>query len=73
MVDSGFDITQKLLDEHQPPHLLRGSGQVVCGVNELGALLQSSLVGLLHIVMQGFKFLNPNERDRCGCGESFRI
>lgn len=22
---------------------------------------------------EGFEFLNPNERDRCGCGESFRI
>ncbi|QXZ10839.1 iron-sulfur cluster assembly protein IscA [Comamonas sp. Y33R10-2] len=22
---------------------------------------------------EGFKFTNPNERDRCGCGESFRI
>ena len=22
---------------------------------------------------EGFKFSNPNERDRCGCGESFRI
>jgi iron-sulfur cluster assembly protein len=22
---------------------------------------------------EGFKFVNPNERDRCGCGESFRI
>ena len=22
---------------------------------------------------EGFKFINPNERDRCGCGESFRI
>ena len=21
----------------------------------------------------GFEFRNPNERDRCGCGESFRI
>ena len=21
----------------------------------------------------GFKFSNPNERDRCGCGESFRV
>ena len=25
--------------------------------------------GLQH----GFKFSNPNERDRCGCGESFRV
>jgi iron-sulfur cluster assembly protein len=22
---------------------------------------------------EGFEFQNPNERDRCGCGESFRI
>jgi iron-sulfur cluster assembly protein len=22
---------------------------------------------------EGFEFVNPNERDRCGCGESFRI
>jgi iron-sulfur cluster assembly protein len=22
---------------------------------------------------EGFKFNNPKERDRCGCGESFRI
>ena len=22
---------------------------------------------------EGFEFLNPNEKDRCGCGESFRI
>ena len=24
-------------------------------------------------LQQGFKFSNPNERDRCGCGESFRV
>jgi iron-sulfur cluster assembly protein len=22
---------------------------------------------------EGFEFNNPNERDKCGCGESFRI
>lgn len=22
---------------------------------------------------EGFEFLNPNEKDKCGCGESFRI
>ena len=22
---------------------------------------------------EGFDFVNPNERDRCGCGESFRV
>lgn len=24
-------------------------------------------------LQEGFKFSNPNERDRCGCGESFRV
>jgi iron-sulfur cluster assembly protein len=22
---------------------------------------------------EGFDFINPNERDKCGCGESFRV
>ena len=22
---------------------------------------------------EGFDFVNPNEKDRCGCGESFRV
>ena len=22
---------------------------------------------------EGFEFTNPNQRDRCGCGESFRV
>jgi iron-sulfur cluster assembly protein len=22
---------------------------------------------------EGFEFINSNEKDRCGCGESFRI
>jgi iron-sulfur cluster assembly protein len=22
---------------------------------------------------EGFKFRNPREKDRCGCGESFRV
>jgi iron-sulfur cluster assembly protein len=24
-------------------------------------------------INEGFKFNNPNERDRCGCGSSFRV
>lgn len=26
-----------------------------------------------HGLNEGFEFINPNEKDRCGCGESFRI
>ena len=24
-------------------------------------------------INEGFEFINPQERDRCGCGESFRV
>jgi iron-sulfur cluster assembly protein len=24
-------------------------------------------------INEGFKFNNPNEKDRCGCGESFNV
>lgn len=26
-----------------------------------------------HGLNEGFDFKNPNEKDRCGCGESFRV
>ena len=26
-----------------------------------------------NVLNEGFDFRNPNERDRCGCGESFRV
>lgn len=26
-----------------------------------------------HGLNEGFEFINPQERDRCGCGESFRV
>jgi iron-sulfur cluster assembly protein len=28
---------------------------------------------VLQCLNEGFEFKNPNEKDRCGCGESFRI
>ncbi len=39
-----------------------------------GAYLQGLTVDYVRKGLQeGFEFLNPNERDRCGCGESFRV
>jgi iron-sulfur cluster assembly protein len=26
-----------------------------------------------HGLNEGFEFINPQEKDRCGCGESFRV
>ena len=34
-----------------------------------GLIVDYSRKGL----QEGFEFINPNERDRCGCGESFRV
>jgi iron-sulfur cluster assembly protein len=25
------------------------------------------------VLNEGFNFINPNEKDRCRCGESFRV
>jgi iron-sulfur cluster assembly protein len=36
--------------------------------------LQGSVVDYVRNGLnEGFEFRNPNERDRCGCGESFRV
>jgi len=35
----------------------------------LGLIIDWTKTGL----NEGFDFQNPNERDRCGCGESFRV
>jgi iron-sulfur cluster assembly protein len=39
-----------------------------------GAYLQGLTIDYVRQGLnEGFEFINPNERDRCGCGESFRI
>jgi len=39
-----------------------------------GAYLQGMTIDYVRNGLnEGFEFRNPNERDRCGCGESFRI
>jgi iron-sulfur cluster assembly protein len=38
------------------------------------AYLQGTVVDYVRQGLnEGFEFQNPNERDRCGCGESFRV
>ena len=38
------------------------------------AYLQGMIVDYVRSGLnEGFEFKNPNERDRCGCGESFRV
>jgi hypothetical protein len=36
-------------------------------------LVENCLSTVREGLNEGFRFNNPNERDRCGCGESFRV
>ncbi len=47
--------------------------KVLIDPKSLGYLDGTELDFVREGLQQGFKFNNPNERDRCGCGESFRV
>ena len=47
--------------------------KVVIDPKSLAYLDGTELDYVLEGLNEGFRFTNPNERDRCGCGESFRV
>ena len=47
--------------------------QVVIDPKSLAYLDGTELDYVREGLNEGFRFTNPNERDRCGCGESFRV
>ena len=47
--------------------------QIVVDPKSLAYLDGTELDFVREGLNEGFRFNNPNERDRCGCGESFRI
>jgi iron-sulfur cluster assembly protein len=47
--------------------------QVIVDAKSLPILGDLDVDYVRHGLNEGFEFTNPNERDRCGCGESFRI
>jgi iron-sulfur cluster assembly protein len=46
---------------------------VVANVKDLVYIDGMTIDWVKNGINEGFDFKNPNERDRCGCGESFRI
>ena len=55
-------------------HVFESHGvKVLVDPKSLGYLDGTELDFVREGLQQGFRFNNPNERDRCGCGESFRI
>lgn len=72
---SGFAYNLEFVDTPNPEDLLYENNGVKLFVDP------KSLVYINGIEVdygkeglnEGFKFINPNEKDRCGCGESFRV
>lgn len=72
---SGYAYALEFVDEmNADDHCFENHGvKVIVDPLSLGMLDGTELDFVREGLNEGFKFHNPNERDRCGCGESFRI
>ena len=72
---SGMAYKLEYVDELNPDDVVfESSGvKIVIDPKSLAYLDGTQLDFVREGLNEGFKFHNPNERDRCGCGESFRV
>ena len=72
---SGLAYKREYVDEQQPEDLVfEDHGvKVLIDPKSLAYIDGTELDFVREGLNEGFKFNNPNERDRCGCGESFRV
>ena len=72
---SGLAYKLEYRDECAPEHLsFEGHGvKIAVDPKSLAYLDGTELDFVREGLNEGFKFNNPRERDRCGCGESFRV
>jgi iron-sulfur cluster assembly protein len=72
---SGLAYKLEYVDEIAPEDVVfEGRGvKVLVDPKSLSYLDGTELDYVREGLNEGFKFNNPNERDRCGCGESFRV
>ena len=72
---SGLAYVLEYVDELQP-------GDVAMSDNHTNVIVDKKSLPIVDGITvdyvrqglnEGFEFINPNEKDRCGCGESFRI
>lgn len=72
---SGFSYQLEYVDEVAPRDVLfeqRGI-KILVDRDSLALIDGTELDYVREGLNEGFRFNNPNERDRCGCGESFRV
>jgi iron-sulfur cluster assembly protein len=72
---SGMAYVLEYLDSPRPEHLQFNSNDatVWCAPKDLVYLNGMEIDWAKQGLNEGFEFNNPQERDRCGCGESFRV
>ena len=46
---------------------------VVATIKDFAYLADLTIDWVRNGLNEGFEFINPIEKDRCGCGESFRV
>jgi iron-sulfur cluster assembly protein len=72
---SGLAYTLEYVDDLQPGDdaELYDGFSVVINKKDQPYLQNMQIDYVRNGLNEGFEFANPNEKDRCGCGESFRI
>lgn len=74
---SGLAYTLEYVDKYEPESGVTNFAQpefvVLVDAKSLAYLDGMTVDWVKNGLNEGFEFKNPNERDRCGCGESFRV
>ena len=74
---SGLAYVLEYVDEYKPDETTINYAQpsfVVLVDKKHDVYLKNMVVDYVRNGLnEGFEFTNPNERDRCGCGSSFRV
>jgi iron-sulfur cluster assembly protein len=74
---SGLAYTIEYVDKYEAEVGVTNFGQpnfiVLVDAKSLAYLDGLTIDWVRNGLNEGFDFVNPNERDRCGCGESFRV
>jgi iron-sulfur cluster assembly protein len=74
---SGLAYTLEYVDEYKAEEGVTNFGYdkfiVLVDAKALAYLDGTTVDWVRNGLNEGFEFRNPNERDRCGCGESFRV
>ncbi|CBN57743.1 iron-sulfur cluster assembly accessory protein [Kamptonema animale CS-326] len=71
---SGYQYSLDIINEPKPDDVLEQQGKIRVYIDKESApLLEGVVVDYVEgLTQSGFKFLNPNATDTCGCGQSFQ-